>query len=507
VRTAQERRVLRVRVLTPGGTVLAERDFRDGFDVPATPAFLRGPRDAGVLLPLELRVSLPRAREIGAVEIEFAGNVSEETVAGDALLLAELGLRPAERGFRRLEDRLVVGTELRSLRERPGLEASAGGDVSGGSLEIAFAADEVDADYFRLDYSHEAAATSELPRLRLALFCAEEGDSPVEFELLLRPGSRPVYIPFASVGCDPTGLGIQGLAEGGRLEGLRRGRLEGGEHRPIPADLGIVLEQYPRTAWRNPDYELFSWNRYPEILLIDTRSYAVQSRFFKRLAFFVEKRGFRGRLLSNAELAPRHGWNAHNYRAEGLADFFTEARRRDFPLNDEERRLREIVLANGVIREEGDRFVAGRGGILSISQESFPLLRELLLTHEAFHGVFYADGPFRDGVYEIWEQLRPEERDYWRRMLSYLTYDPEDSYLMVNEFQGYVLQQTAERVRAYLRGTLSRRFAGARDADYVASFLAEHPESFVRAGRRLNRLAWETARLRGGRVYDLRRAE
>ena len=66
--------------------------------------------------------------------------------------------------------------------------------------------------------------------------------------------------------------------------------------------------------------------------------------------------------------------------AEGLA------------LNEEERLLREILLTNGVLRRGGNQeLTAGRGGILSVSQESHPVLRELLLSHEAYHGVFYAN--------------------------------------------------------------------------------------------------------------------
>ena len=110
-----------------------------------------------------------------------------------------------------------------------------------------------------------------------------------------------------------------------QVEEILFGTVNSAEHAPIPSDLGLVGSYYPRSAWRQSDYELFAWNLYPSILIFDMRSYEVQSRFFKRLAFFVEKRGFRGEMLSDAELAARHGWNAHNYRPEDLAGFYNVA--------------------------------------------------------------------------------------------------------------------------------------------------------------------------------------
>ena len=54
--------------------------------------------------------------------------------------------------------------------------------------------------------------------------------------------------------------------------------------------------------------------------------------FFRRLSYFVEKKGFRGSLMTNSELEGMHGWNAHDYRPEDLALFYTVADKQDFPL-------------------------------------------------------------------------------------------------------------------------------------------------------------------------------
>ena len=244
--------------------------------------------------------------------------------------------------------------------------------------------------------------------------------------------------------------------------------------------------------------------------MFDTADYETQARLFKRLAFFVEKRGFRGRMLSDAELAGRHGWNAHNYRPEGLSSFFTQAEAHAVELNAEEDLLRELLLANGVIRRSADDgYAPGKGGVLAISQSSYPLLRELLITHEAFHGVFYEDEAFRDGVREIWNGLSQAERSYWRDLLSYMTYDPADEYLMINEFQAYLMQQPLERVRGYLRGVLAPRFARARPAQRgrIERFLSEHPDTFIRAARAVEQLLSRSSPLSPGDVLLLRPAD
>ncbi len=57
---------------------------------------------------------------------------------------------------------------------------------------------------------------------------------------------------------------------------------------PIITDPGLILN-YPSDVWRTVDYEIFEWDRFDRILFFDTKDYDVQNRFFRRLAFFVEK--------------------------------------------------------------------------------------------------------------------------------------------------------------------------------------------------------------------------
>ena len=113
---------------------------------------------------------------------------------------------------------------------------------------------------------------------------------------------------------------------------------------PITASLEQILDTGP-AAWRTATIEVYRWDLFPDILIMDTVGFAVQDRMFTRLAYFLEKQGWRGKLLGNARLAGRHGWNAHDYGPEGLAAFFSAVKESNFPLNPEEQALRQLAAA------------------------------------------------------------------------------------------------------------------------------------------------------------------
>jgi len=229
---------------------------------------------------------------------------------------------------------------------------------------------------------------------------------------------------------------------------------------PIPADPALILD-YQQALWRNPEYEVFQWNRFPEILIFDTKSYEVQDRLFKRLAFYVEKAGYRGRLASDEEIAPLHGWNAHDYRSSDLADFFTTAEKTRFPLNKEERELREILLAQGIIQTGSDdkSYNPGKGAIISISRESESYLRRLFMVHEAFHGLFFIDPEFQAFALDRWTHLDPVAKKFLIAYFKNRGYDTADSYLMKNELMAYCLQQNVAGAALYFGKTLPERLS------------------------------------------------
>ena len=221
----------------------------------------------------------------------------------------------------------------------------------------------------------------------------------------------------------------------------------------ITADPGMALS-WPRENWRDKRYEVFRWEAFPSLLIFDTADYAAQERLFKRLAFYVEKAGYRGRLLSDREIAGLHGWNAHDYRAEDLARFFQAARRANFPLLAEERELERILIDNGIIKNSGGVIQAGDGGVISISRESPDYLRNRFMAHEGYHGIFFIDDDFRAFSRERWRQLSEDAKRFIISYFDYQGYDTADEYLLVNEFMAHIMQQTVSLAGVYFGQTL-----------------------------------------------------
>jgi hypothetical protein len=227
--------------------------------------------------------------------------------------------------------------------------------------------------------------------------------------------------------------------------------------RAIPADPGLILG-YDRSRWRDRRYEVFRWDRFPPILIFDTADLEVQDRLFKRLAFFVEKTGYTGRLMEDREMEALRGWNAHDYRAEDLAAFFETARKSGFPLSTEEGELAEILLGAGILeRSPSGTFGAGTGAVISLSQESPDYLRSRFMAHEGFHGLFFIDGDFQEFCRRRWRELDPVAKRFILSYFDYQGYNTKDAYLVINEYMAHCLQQSVSQAGGYFGGTLAGR--------------------------------------------------
>lgn len=243
---------------------------------------------------------------------------------------------------------------------------------------------------------------------------------------------------------------------------------------PIKTDPGLIVK-YKSTSWRTLDYELFEWDRFSKILFFDTRNYDVQNRFFSRMAFFVEKQGYKGRLLTNEELEGKHGYNAHDYSADSMAAFFNKASDLGFVLNYEEELLKLILLKNGLFEEDGNHVRSLGGGIVSISQDSAEWLRTTLLAHEGWHTIFFRDEDFRNFVSAVYYTMDPDSLqfliDYFKSQPS-LGYDVNDEYLMHNEFMAYIMQQKLSEVGNYFVH-LAQRGSVMRATPKLAAYIRE----------------------------------
>ncbi len=208
-------------------------------------------------------------------------------------------------------------------------------------------------------------------------------------------------------------------------------------------------------------FAIYRWDRFPSVIVFDTADFDVQDRMFSRLAFYLEKRGYRGRLLTDAQLVGRHGWNAHDYGPDGLAAFFSAAQVKRFPLDAEELLLRGLALREGLIvrgepsssnpasATEGAAFVPGSGAVLSISRSSNKYERILLLAHESYHGIYFCSEEYRALCESKWKAAPASERLFMTSLLGSLGYDTGSRALVVNEYQAYLLQQPRSAAPAY----------------------------------------------------------
>jgi hypothetical protein len=278
---------------------------------------------------------------------------------------------------------------------------------------------------------------------------------------------------------------------------------------PVKADPAFVIE-YPVENWRNSSYEIFCWDNFPSLLIFDFADYAVQDRMLKRLAFFTEKTGFRGRLAPDSEIESLHGWNAHDYRAEDLASFFDKARKENFPLLKEERELERILLNEKIIREEQGSIVPGFGAIISISRESPDYLRYIFMAHEGFHGLFFIDEDFRNFSKQRWEQLPVTAKRFIVSYFGFQQYDTNDEYLLVNEFMAHILQQPVSQAADYFGRQLPQRLESTWRAsalpqkDASSSSWPALANAFVKEAESFSAYVNSRWGLEAGRVWGLR---
>ncbi len=220
------------------------------------------------------------------------------------------------------------------------------------------------------------------------------------------------------------------------------------------ADLMAVLAS-PMPS--DKDYALYRWDILPGTLVFDFVDYTVQDTYLKRLAFFAEKPGFRGRLASDEEIENLHGWNAHDYSTATLAAFFSLARKQGFRLNDKELSLLDTLVSYGLLVRGADGSLKeGSGAVISITRESTQALRRVFIDHEASHALYFQDAEYRKLSSRLWSGLGPEARRFWKQHLVWRRYDIRDEDLCINELQSYLVQQGVSATQAYYEALVPR---------------------------------------------------
>ncbi|MGP1588138.1 MAG: hypothetical protein ACTTHG_07355 [Treponemataceae bacterium] len=262
--------------------------------------------------------------------------------------------------------------------------------------------------------------------------------------------------------------------------------------KPILADPGLIIH-WPKENWRSKDFELFAWEEFPSILILDFADYSVQDKFLKRLAFFVEKANFVGTLLKDEQMISLHGYNAHDYKSEDLAGFFTAVEKQNFQLNNEELMLKQILLDNGWIKYENGIFSGTNTALISISKESPDYLRTTFICHEGMHGIFFIDSEFRTFIYELFDKTDKNSIEFIKAyffVTPSLSYDIKNDYLLRNEFMAYLFQQPLSAISQYFGTNLANRHYINKFYPEIAKICREtQAQGFVEAAEKLDEYA------------------
>lgn len=269
------------------------------------------------------------------------------------------------------------------------------------------------------------------------------------------------------------------------------------------ADLGRVLAA--GALQEGKDYSQFVWDIFPSVLVLVFKDYKTQDRYLKRLAFYVEKAGYRGELHYDEEIANLHGWNAHDYRPEDLAAFFDTARKKQFPLSSEEWALESLLAEHGILNISDGKVSSGTGALISVSMETPFALRKTLLVHESLHAIFFVDAEYRDFVKKTWAAIDNDEKWFWKTYFGWAAYDTGDEYLMANEFQAYLLQQPLSAVRDYFtkRKTDELLLSKPLLREKLDAYMSKYASTFERHARVLDAYLKDTYGLEAGRTYRL----
>jgi len=457
--------------------------FKDGtvkkFNLPASNSILR----------YQIPVS------VGSVISSFQVISDKPEKGNESFQIQQAGVEPLNTGFLLISDN---GSMIPVIRKGFNIENSNTYSFASLSMDSKSVFNQVQVS-LSYDYSGNGKTEPEIE-----IFSDNHRKS---FGLFPKRGGAELYFYSNSLDFIPTGLSVKNSNSGfivKKIDIVPFSTMVPMNYSPVPADIGTILN-YKQAAWRRSDMEIFSWDLFPNILILDFRDYALQSAFLKRITFFVEKDGFTGQLLSNRVLSGLHGWNAHDYRAKDLAEFFNISEKQKFILNPEEYELRDILLENNIIQKSEENYIPNSGGILSFSKESSPRLRQLFITHEGYHGIYFSDLRYEPEVQKVWNTLDEQEKQFWYNFLDWKHYEIEDAYLVVNEFQAYLMQQKIENIESYYKDYIIPRYLVKHPdkTEEMNNFLINYPNHFVDNAKKIEAAIFRLDTIRAGELRCL----
>lgn len=189
----------------------------------------------------------------------------------------------------------------------------------------------------------------------------------------------------------------------------------------------------------------------PDIVVIDFPSLTEQGLTLNRVAALIEKANLpRDRVLDDVGLNQAINdcgetiesyYYGHDYQAADLAKFFTLADVDHIQLNPHEVWLKYLLTQLGWL--SGDNLTPNTtGAIITLPAATPPIdqhMRAVILHHEISHGAFYTIPAYATYATNFWNSLTPQDRAAFTSFLGRQGYDTNNTNLMLNETQAYLI--------------------------------------------------------------------
>lgn len=270
---------------------------------------------------------------------------------------------------------------------------------------------------------------------------------------------------------------------------------------PITTTAQTIFLSNPAT-WRQKSYEVYRLSIGNNIIVIKFSSYAEQRKFFFRLTYFSNQNENEYNIQPASQYDGMHSYNANDYSAEILANFFNQLSNQNMDAEPGERVLLNMALSYKIIKKTNSGYLPLTGAIISFSIETEIKQRKRYLVHETMHGLFYTVPKLRESIFAIIEKLNPKEKYFWYLFLKHKGeldnrpglpgYNISNMYLVSNEIFAHVMQSELEDFDDYFFNTYIPR---------MMKMLPEE-EQFLDDFLKINRTMFYTLRLQFSQVLE-----
>ncbi|HQT63985.1 MAG: hypothetical protein B7Z75_03620 [Acidocella sp. 20-57-95] len=214
-----------------------------------------------------------------------------------------------------------------------------------------------------------------------------------------------------------------------------------------PAPVSIDTETEAQIDATQPcDIKVSYFAPDPRIVVVDFPNLTIQGLMLDRVAALIEKAKLpRNKVLDDVALRAaiydcgdtiESYYYGHDYRAADLARFFALADQQGVQLNPHELWLKRLLNQLGWL------VPGANGALITLPAAAPPIteeMRAVILHHELSHGAFFTNPAYAAYAVAFWGSLTPSEQEGFKNFLGGEGYDTNNTNLMLNETQAYLI--------------------------------------------------------------------